>query len=52
METTIYNQNDFDSLVERIQTASEALQQDARAVINRNVTCKILAIVSKKSDSV
>jgi predicted nuclease of restriction endonuclease-like (RecB) superfamily len=40
METTIYNKNDFESLVERIQSASEALQQDARAVINRNVTCR------------
>jgi predicted nuclease of restriction endonuclease-like (RecB) superfamily len=40
METTIHNQNDFESLVERIQSASEALQQDARAVINRNVTCR------------
>jgi predicted nuclease of restriction endonuclease-like (RecB) superfamily len=40
IETTTYNNNDFESLVGRIQSASEALQQDARAVINRNVTCR------------
>jgi hypothetical protein len=40
IETTIYSNNDFESLVERIQSASEVLQQDARAVINRNVTCR------------
>jgi len=39
-ETTTYSNNDFESLVERIQSASEALQQDAHAVINRNVTCR------------
>ena len=31
---------DFESLVKHIQTASEALQQDARLVINRNVTTR------------
>jgi hypothetical protein len=40
IETTIYSNNDFESLVERIQSASEVLQQDARAVINRNVSCR------------
>jgi hypothetical protein len=40
IEKTIYSNNDFESLVERIQSASEVLQQDARAVINRNVTCR------------
>jgi len=31
---------DFDSLVRRIQNTSDALQQDARLVINRNVTTR------------
>ena len=31
---------DFDSLVRRIQNTSDVLQQDARLVINRNVTTR------------
>ena len=31
---------DFESLVKNIQHASEALQQDARLIINRNVTTR------------
>ena len=31
---------DFDSLVNRIQNTSDILQQDARLVINRNVTTR------------
>ena len=31
---------DFEALVKRIQSASDALKQDARLVINRNVTTR------------
>ena len=41
MDKTEKNKNvDFESLVKHIQNTSEALQQDARLVINRNVTTR------------
>lgn len=41
MDNTEKNKNvDFESLVKHIQNTSEALQQDARLVINRNVTTR------------
>ena len=41
MDKTGKNKNvDFESLVKHIQNTSEALQQDARLVINRNVTTR------------
>ena len=41
MNNTEKNKNvDFESLVKHIQNTSEALQQDARLVINRNVTTR------------
>ena len=41
MDITEKNKDvDFESLVKHIQNTSEALQQDARLVINRNVTTR------------
>ena len=34
------NKGDFESLVGKIQSTSSALQEDARLVINRNVTTR------------
>ena len=40
---------DFDSLVRRIQNTSDVLQQDARLVINRNVTTRAWLTGTKAS---
>ena len=40
MDSKNKNKGDFESLVGNIQSASKALQEDARLVINRNVTTR------------
>ena len=40
METDLNQQSDFNKLVSKIQTTSQLLQENARLVINRNVTTR------------
>ena len=40
METSINQQSDFNNLVNKIQATSQLLQENARLVINRNVTTR------------